>query len=156
VRNRVDDHNDPDDADEGEGEGEGEGEPGSQIEIPADIFERVNTLCWALPEVTVRVDASNTSTRSTAHSFDIRRRSFCLLVARVSSTGRPGTLLVVRADPDEREALVSMGAPFSTSPAGPDRLVVRLSDRTDWEEIGELIIESYRRLAPKKLTALLD
>jgi len=27
---------------------------------------------------------------------------------------------------------------------------------TDWEEIHELVTESYRILAPKKLTALLD
>ena len=43
--------------------------------------ERIRTLCLALPEVTVRVDGSLTRTRSTAQSFDIRRRSFCLLVA---------------------------------------------------------------------------
>jgi hypothetical protein len=72
-------------------------------EIPKDIFKRVSTLCLALPEVTVRVDQSRTRTRSTAHSFEIRRRSFCLLVAT--------------ADP---------------------------------------VTESYRTLAPKRLTALLD
>jgi hypothetical protein len=33
---------------------------------------------------------------------------------------------------------------------------VWLGDDTDWEEIGELVTESYRRLAPKKLTARLD
>src|SRR5580658_5610306 len=51
------------------------------VEVPEDIVERVRTLCLALPEVTVRVDGSLTRTRSTAQSFDIRRRSFCLLVA---------------------------------------------------------------------------
>ena len=56
------------------------------IEVPEDIVERVRTLCLALPEVTVRVDGSRTRTRSTAHSFDIRRRSFCLLVAWEDST----------------------------------------------------------------------
>jgi hypothetical protein len=52
------------------------------VEVPEDIVERVRTLCLALPEVTVRVDYSLTRARSTAQSFDIRRRSFCLLVAR--------------------------------------------------------------------------
>jgi hypothetical protein len=33
---------------------------------------------------------------------------------------------------------------------------VALTDNTDWEEIRELVIESYRILAPKKLTTLLD
>jgi hypothetical protein len=45
-------------------------------------------------------------------SFDIRRRSFCLLVAVEDSAGKPVTLLVLRADPDEREVLLSIGHPF--------------------------------------------
>ena len=128
----------------------------SPIEVPEDIFERVSTICLALPEVTVRVDASLTKARSTAHSFDIRRRSFCLLVAREGSTGKPVPLLLLRADPDERDVLLSIGHPFFASRAGRDRIRVLLTDDTDWEEIRELVTESYRILAPKKLTALLD
>jgi hypothetical protein len=134
----------------------GEGPATSPIEIPPDIFERVSTLCLALPEVTVRIDASLVRTRSTAHSFDIRRRSFCLLVARAGPTGKSVPLLVLRADPDERDALLSAGHPFYASRAGRDRIAVCLSDDTDWEEIRELVTESYRRLAPKKLITLLD
>jgi hypothetical protein len=128
----------------------------SPIEIPEYIFERVSTLCLALPEVTVRVDASLTRTRSTAHSFDIRRRSFCLLVAQEGWTGKPVPLLVLRADPEDRDALLSIGDPFFASRAGRDRIAVPLTDDSDWEEIRELVTESYRRLAPKKLSALLD
>ena len=130
--------------------------PSAPIEIPDDILQRVRTLCLALPEVTVRADGSLTRTRSTAHSFDIRRRSFCLLVAREGRAGRPVPLLVLRAGPDEREALLSIGHPFFASRAGRDRIGVLLTDGTDWEEIRELVTDSYRVLAPKKLTALLD
>jgi YjbR protein len=126
------------------------------VEVPEDIVERVRTLCLALPEVTVRVDGSLTRTRSTAHSFDIRRRSFCLLVAREGPTGKAVPLLVLRAGPDEREALLSIGRPFFAPRAGRDRIGVLLTDGTDWEEIRELVTDSYRILAPKKLTALLD
>jgi hypothetical protein len=126
------------------------------VEVPEEIVERIRTLCLALPEVTVRVDASLTRSRSIAQSFDIRRRSFCLLVAREGSTGKPVPLLVLRANPEEREALLSMGYPFFASRAGRDRIVVLLTDDTDWEEIRELVTESYRRLAPKNLSALLD
>src|SRR5580700_4001836 len=125
-------------------------------EIPPDVFERVRTLCLALPEVTVRVDHSLTRTRSTAHSFDIRRRSFCLLVAVAKPTGKLVPLLVLRADPDEREALLSIGHPFFSPRAVRDRIGVLITDDTDWEEIHELVSESYRVVAPKKLTALLD
>ena len=65
-------------------------------------------------------------------------------------------LLVLRADPDEREVLLSIGHPFFPSRASRDRIGVVLTEGTDWEEIRELVTESYRILAPKKLTALLD
>ena len=133
-----------------------DGRVSSPVEVPEDILERVSRLCLALPEVTVRVDASLTRERSTAHSFDIRRRSFCLLVALEDPAGKPLPLLVLRAGPDERDALLSMGRPFYAPRAGRDRIGVRLTDEADWEEIRELVTESYRRLAPKKLTAVLD
>jgi predicted DNA-binding protein (MmcQ/YjbR family) len=126
------------------------------VEVPEDILERIRTLCLALPEVTVRIDYSLVMERSTAHSFDIRRRSFCLLVAVADRTGKPVPLLVLRADRDERAALLSIGLPFFAPRAGRDRIGVLLTDDTDWDEIRELVTESYRMLAPKKLTALLD
>jgi len=126
------------------------------VEIPADIVERIRAICLALPEVMVRVDPSLTTARSTALSFDIRRRSFCLLVARAGPAGQPVPLLVLRANPDEREVLLAIGHPFFPSRAGRDRIGMVLTDGTDWAEIRELVIESYRILAPKKLTALLD
>jgi YjbR len=122
------------------------------VEVPEDIVERVRTLCLALPEVTVRVDRSLTRARSAAQSFDIRRRSFCLLVATEDPAGKPVSQVVLRADPDERDALLSIGHPFLASRAGRDRIRVLLTDDTDWEEIRELVTESYRILAPKKLT----
>ena len=129
---------------------------GAPVEIPEDIEARVRTLCLALPEVTVRVDESRTGARSTAHSFDIRRRSFCLLVATKDPTGQPRARLVVRADPADREALLSIGRPYFAPRAGRPRLGVLLTDDTDWDEIRELVTESYRVLAPKKLIELLD
>jgi len=79
-----------------------------------------------------------------------------LLVATEGPAGTPVTLLVLRADPRDRDALVSIGHPYFRSRGGRDRLRVLLTDDTDWEEIRELVTESYRMLAPKKLIALLD
>jgi hypothetical protein len=114
------------------------------VEVPEHIVERVRALCLALPEVTVRVDYSLTRARSTAQSFDIRRRSFCLLVAVEDPTGKPVPLLVLRADPDEREALLSIGHPFFASRAGRDHIGVLLTDDTDWEQIRELVTDRKR------------
>jgi len=126
------------------------------VEVPEDIVDRIRTLCLALPEVTVRVDYPLTSARSTAWSYDIRRRSFCLLVAREDPAGQPVPLLVLRAGPEERQALLAIGHPFFPPRAGRGRVGVLLAGDTDWAEIRELVIESYRVLAPKKLIALLD
>jgi hypothetical protein len=126
------------------------------VELPEDVVERVSSLCLGLPEVTVRIDESLSRARSTAYSFEIRRRSFCLLVARERPAGVAVSMLVLRADPDERQALLAVGFPFVASRTGRDRVVVVLTGDTDWEEIRELVTDSYRLLAPKKLSALLD
>jgi hypothetical protein len=125
-------------------------------EAPADILERVRAMCLALPEVTVRVGYSLTRARSPAQSFGIRRRSFCLLMAVEDPAGKSVPLLVLRAAPEEREAVLSRGHPFFASRASRDRIGVLLTDDMDWEEIREFVTESYRILAPKKLSALLD
>lgn len=132
---------------------------GAPVKIPEQVYERVRALCLALPEVTVRVDQPRISGRSPAWSYDIRRRSFCLLVAVKGRNGKPAPRLVLRVDPRDREALVSLGHPYFCPQAGHrhrDRIGVRRTDDTDWEEIRELVTESYRLLAPKKLTRLLD
>lgn len=118
-------------------------------EVPDDLVARVRPICLALPETTEKADRW-------AYNFAIRRRSFCLLVAPEDPSGKPVPLLVVRADPDEREVLLAIGHPFFGPRTGNDRLGILLSDETDWEEIAELVTESYRILAPKKLSALLD
>jgi hypothetical protein len=133
-----------------------DGRVSAPLEVPDDIVERVRGLCLALPEVTVRVDYSRIEARSTAYSFDIRRRSFCLLVAVAGRAGRQAPLLVVRAEREEREALLSSGLPFFVPRAGRDRLGVLLTGDTNWAEIRELVTDSYRKLAPQKLIALLD
>jgi hypothetical protein len=69
-----------------------------------------------------------------------------LLVAVEGRTGKPAPLLVLRADPDEREALLAIGRPFFAPGASRDRIGVRLTDDTDWKEIRELVTESYRVL----------
>ena len=132
-----------------------EAAPGT-VEIPAPTLRRVSRICLGLPEVSVRVDPSLHPARSTAHSFDVRRRSFCLLVAWLGRAGDPVPLLLLRADPQERRALLSGGGPYFAGRGGPDRIGVRLSEGSDWEEIRELVTESYLRVAPGKLRALLD
>jgi hypothetical protein len=72
------------------------------------------------------------------------------------SSAREPARGVLRVDPDDREAMLSFGHPFFASRAGHDRIGALLTDDTDWKEISELVTESCRILAPKKLSVLLD
>ncbi len=128
--------------------------PPAQVEVPPEIFERVNALCPALPEVTVRVDLSQT-----ADEIDralLRHPKAVVLPARHAggAAGAPRPLLVLRVDPDEREALLATGHPFAAPRAGGrDRIVVHLDEHTDWGEVRELVRErttacSRRRSSP--------
>jgi hypothetical protein len=84
-----------------------------------------------------------------------RRAAWASAPVEVPS-GKPVSLLVLSADPDDREAYLSIGRPFFASRGGRDRIGVLLTDGTDWEEIRELVTETHRLLAPKKLIALLE
>ena len=105
-------------------------------------------MCLALPEATEEATAIGSE-------FRIRRRIFAYLFAVEDPEGREITMLVCRADPAEREALLSAGHPFFPPSTGVDRLGVVLEGATDWTEIAELVTESYRLLAPKKLASLI-
>jgi len=114
-----------------------------------DIAERVDAICQALPEVTMRSDGW-------PRLFNIRRDTFCFLSAREECDGTFVPTVVLRTDPEERKVLLAIGSPYFDSRGGFGRIEVLLNDYTDWEEIRELVTESYRTLAPKKLIALLD
>ena len=126
------------------------------VVVPEEIVDRVRGLCLALPEVTVRVDESRSSARSAAWVFDVRRRPFCGLVAREYAPGR--RFRCSWCAPIRRSAGRCWPSADRSSPlrTGHDRIAVALTRDTDWEEIRELVTESYRIRAPKKLSALLD
>jgi hypothetical protein len=77
-------------------------------------------------------------------------------VSRLGITdGRTVTVVTLRSAGEERAALAAIGPPFLTSWAD-DVVAVVLDDDTDWREVGELVTESYRLLAPKRLVRQLD
>ncbi len=114
-----------------------------------ELWAQVRTLALALPE-------ASEAARGDAVQFKIRRRTFAHVFTIVDPAGNEVTMLVCRADPEEREVLRAIGHPFFIPGSGGDRVGVVLHGSTDWDEMGELIAESYRLLAPKKLAALVD
>ena len=78
-------------------------------------------------------------------------------VVTIDEEPTPVTVMWFHASPEEIDALLAVGDPFSP---GWDRGLVTMALRedgtTDWSEVKELLIESYRLLAPKKLIARLS
>jgi predicted DNA-binding protein (MmcQ/YjbR family) len=94
----------------------------------------------------------------------VRQRTFAHVVAlrhddaveRLGLTdGRTVTVVTLRSTGEERAALAAIGPPYLDS-WGDDVVAVVLDDDTDWGELGELVTESYRLLAPRRLVRELD
>jgi predicted DNA-binding protein (MmcQ/YjbR family) len=68
-------------------------------------------------------------------------------------TAPDGSTATMKADPEEREALLQQGEPFFMPPyvGGKGWVGIRLDRQTDWDELAELIATSYCLIAPKRL-----
>jgi hypothetical protein len=75
---------------------------------------------------------------------------------RAAAVEQPVCGLTVRSAVEEIDALVGGGHRYFRPIWAPDVLGIILGEDTDWDEVGELLIESYCRLAPKMLAAQVD
>jgi hypothetical protein len=112
-----------------------------------DPIGRLRTICLALPETTEQETWGAPTFRVRGKIFAMPRQDD----GRVSfwCKARPGVqTILVGSDP----------AQFFVPPyVGHNGWVgVRLDTDVDWDEVTELIEESYRMTAPKRLAALLD
>jgi hypothetical protein len=119
------------------------------LEVPDALLRRVRLACAQLPDA--REEQSYAGVR-----WRIRGRTL-LEVVSVERGGNPFTFVTFHAANAELDALVAVGDPFAPG-WGPGlvEMVLRDDGTTDWTEVKELLTESYRLLAPKKLIALLD
>jgi hypothetical protein len=130
-----------------------------RIEPPGDFVVRLAKTALALPEA--REEDAWTGVR-----WRIRTKTFAhVLVAQEGYTSayreatgidEPTTVLTFRAYGDELLVLVHAGLPFYKPPWSPTVIGMVLDDGTDWDEVAELVTESYRFCAPQKLVRLLD
>jgi predicted DNA-binding protein (MmcQ/YjbR family) len=112
-----------------------------------DALARLRSICLALPEAVEKPFGGHTSP-----AFRVRDKLFVMI-------REDGGALWLKAAPGVQEALVA-SAPerFFVPPyVGPKGWVgVRLDAEHDWAELAELIEDSYRLIAPKRLAARLD
>ena len=66
------------------------------------------------------------------------------------------TVVTFRSAGAELDALGAAGPPFFRPPWAPGAVGLHLDGATDWDELGELLTESYCLLAPRRLAAEVD
>jgi hypothetical protein len=117
--------------------------------MAGDRLDRLRAICLALPEAAERETWGQAT-------FRVREKIFAVAVhgngnerARMTCKGRAGLqTALVEADP------VRFFVPPYFGPKG--WIGVYLDDGTDWDDLADLVEESYRMTAPKRLSAHLD
>jgi predicted DNA-binding protein (MmcQ/YjbR family) len=107
----------------------------------------IRAACLALPEAVEQPFGGHA-----APSFRVRGKLFVII-------SEDGTTMTFKAAPGIQQVLVGSDAKRFFVPAyvGPKGWVgARLDVEQDWDEIAELIEDSYRLIAPKRLSKLLD
>jgi hypothetical protein len=123
-------------------------------EVPEPIVDRLRAICAGLPEA--REEQAWVGTR-----WRIGKQTFGHLVtiadgyppvyARVAGTDGPITVLTFQSSGEELDALSKVGHPFFRPPWRPRIVGMFVDDDTNWDEVAELVTESYCLLAPKRL-----
>lgn len=125
----------------------------------ADCIARVGDTALSLPDA-YEEDAWvgvrwRVRTRTFAHVAPVDGSSPAIdLAAGRAERPEPEVIMTFRSTGDELDVLVRVGHPFFKPLWSPTVVGVHLTPATDWDEIAELVTESYCFLAPKKLAAL--
>jgi hypothetical protein len=124
----------------------------------AFALAQARAVCLSLPEVYEEQAWVGRRWRIRTHTFahvlevlDGQPRSFALS----SGTDGPATLLTLRVPGADLGAVLADPSCFGPLWRRTD-VGVRIDEQTDWDELAELIIDSYRMRAPKNLLRLLD
>lgn len=111
-----------------------------------DPLSRLRGLCLKLPEV---------AEGTTVHlpSFKVRTKTFVIY-----ADGDPPSAWIKARREDQRELIASDPERFFAPPyLGPSGWVAaHLDDGCDWDELGELAVDAFRLVAPKRLIRQLD
>lgn len=117
--------------------------------VDPEVLERLRAICLALPEAREQPAHGDPSWR-------IRKKIFAAQKGNYAD-GRPSVWMKA---PDGAQAAMIAADPaifFSPPYVGKNGwLGVYLDGAIDWDELQELIEDSYRLIAPKKLARLLD
>jgi hypothetical protein len=123
------------------------------------MIERLRTICLALPEAYEEDAWTGTRwrvrTKTFAHVLDITD-GWPPVYAREAGTDGPATVLMFRSTPPELDVLRRSGPPFFAPIWRADEVGLVVGDDVDWDEVAELVTESYCAQAPAKLAAQVE
>jgi hypothetical protein len=127
--------------------------------VPLEIVDRLSAICLSLPDAYEEPAWVGVRWR-------IRKRTFAHVVTRAEdypgasarAGGVPGpvTTLQFRAPPSEFEVLGRLGYPFFRPGWGSNVVGLVLTENIDWDEVAELLTDSYLVQAPKMLARLVE
>jgi predicted DNA-binding protein (MmcQ/YjbR family) len=117
-------------------------------DVPSTMLDPLRAICLGLPE-------AHEEQAWTGRRWRIRKRTFAH-VRTIDSPSGQATIVTFRSSGRELEALQTSGHPFFPGPPGTTVIGMVLDEGVDWDEVSELMSESYCMLAPKKLAARLD
>jgi predicted DNA-binding protein (MmcQ/YjbR family) len=112
-------------------------EPG---DVPPEVLDQLRHICLGLPEAYEEPAWIGVRWR-------IRKRTFAHVYSRDENT-----MMTFRAPGEELQALVAAGPPFTKADWGVNVVRMSLDGHVDWDEVAELLADSYRVQAPKKLS----
>ncbi|MDP2774993.1 MAG: MmcQ/YjbR family DNA-binding protein [Nocardioides sp.] len=125
----------------------------------AVAIRRLGAICLALPET--REEDAWVGVR-----WRVRARTFahvCVVrdgrpegYARAAETDGPALVLAFRATAADADTLGHLGLPYFQPGWWPTAAGLVLDDDTDWDEVAELVTESYCVQAPRRLVSLVD
>jgi predicted DNA-binding protein (MmcQ/YjbR family) len=115
--------------------------------VPEYVERRLREICLALPEA--REEHAWVGTR-----WKIRARTFAHVLGVDVPGSDPLIVLSFRSSGEELHVLSMTGHPFFVLGWGRDAMGMVLDDTTNWDEVRELVKESFCLLAPKKLRVL--
>lgn len=123
-------------------------DPSEYADVPPEILAELRKVCLSLPEVVENQGWAGMQWR-------IRKRTFAHGLT-VDFADGPVSVVTFRSSGPELDALREAGPPFFRPAWGADAVGMVIEPDVNWHELGELLVESYCVLAPKKLVKLLD
>ncbi len=118
-------------------------------DVPESIEVTLREICLGLPDAYEQQAWKGTR-------WMVRKKTFAHVLSVENDDGDALVVLAFRSDGDELEILRQTGHPFFVLGWGRNAIGMVIDDGIDWNEVDELVTESFCVMAPKKLVALVD